>query len=189
MSNDEKYLFVVDQINFRIGVIDVIAKKLIDNIPTGRYPFGIALSPNQKHLTVANVGVFEYSPFTDLDKKDLKNTGHKWPSSIYGSKEMIEGNLEKGVKPLGDPNVDAAFSIWTYDISKFTKKSNVDPSKNISKVKTGFLVGQKIEDFEAVGGSSPNSLVATNDKIFVSNGNNDCVSIIDIKTGKLERKI
>lgn len=189
MSNDEKYLFVVDQINFRIGVIDVIAKKLIANIPTGRYPFGIALSPNQKHLTVANVGVFEYSPFTDLDKKDLKNTGHKWPSSIYGSKEMIEGNLEKGVKPLGDPNVDAAFSVWTYDISKFTKYSYIDPSKNISKVKTGFLVGQKIEDFEAVGGSSPNSLVATNDKIFVSNGNNDCVSIIDIKTGKLEKNL
>ena len=189
LSADEKYLFVADQLNFRIGVIDVLTKKLIANIPTGRYPFGLTLSPDQNSLVVANVGVFEYSPFTDLDKKDLKNTGHKWPSSIYGSKEMIEGNEKEGVKPLGDPNVDAAFSVWIYNVSKFTKKSNIDPSANIKKIKTGFLVGQKIEDFEAVGGSSPNSVVATNDKVFVSNGNNDCVSVIDMKSGKLIKNL
>ena len=189
MSSDEKFLFVVDQINFRIVVIDLLTKRIVDNIPTGRYPFGIALTPNQKNLVVANVGVFEYSPFTDIDKNNLKNTAHKWPSSIYGSKEMKEGNPSEGVKPLGDPNADEAFSVWTYDISKFTKKTSVSPLQNIKKVKTGFLVGQKIEDFEAVGGSSPNSLVATNDKIYVSNGNNDCISIIDIASGKLDQNL
>ncbi|MCA0366266.1 MAG: bifunctional YncE family protein/alkaline phosphatase family protein [Bacteroidetes bacterium] len=189
MSADEKFLFVVDQINFRIVVIDLLSKRIVDNIPTGRYPFGIALTPNQKNLVVANVGVFEYSPFTDIDKNNLKNTAHKWPSSIYGSKEMIEGNPSEGVKPLGDPNADEAFSVWTYDITKYTQKTAVNPAQNIKKVKTGFLVGQKIEDFEAVGGSSPNSLVATNDKIYVSNGNNDCISIIDIASGKLDQNL
>jgi DNA-binding beta-propeller fold protein YncE len=189
MSADEKFLFVVDQINFRIVVIDLLSKRIVDNIPTGRYPFGIALTPNQKNLVVANVGVFEYSPFTDIDKNNLKNTAHKWPSSIYGSKEMKEGNPSEGVKPLGDPNADEAFSVWTYDITKYTQKTAVNPAQNIKKVKTGFLVGQKIEDFEAVGGSSPNSLVATNDKIYVSNGNNDCISIIDIASGKLDQNL
>ena len=189
LTEDEKYLFVADQLNFRIGVIDMLTRKLIANIPTGRYPFGLTLTPDQKNLIVANVGVFAYKPFTDVNPKDLKNTGHKWIASTYGSKEMKEGKPEEGILPLGDPNVDEAFSVWWYDISKYTKKLNVDPSKNIKKVKTGFLVGQKMEDFEAVGGSSPNSVVATNDKIFVSNGNNDCVSVIEIKTGKLLKNL
>ncbi len=42
------------------------------------------------------------------------------------------------------------------------------------------MVGQMIEDFPAVGGSSPNSVVASDQYVFVSNGNNDCVSVIDI---------
>jgi DNA-binding beta-propeller fold protein YncE len=189
MSNDEKYLFVADQLNFRIAVIDLRLKKLVANIATGRYPFGLTLTPDQRTLVVANVGVFEYSPFTDLDKKNLKATAHKWPATVYNSKEMKEGIPAEGVNPLGDPNADLAFSVWMYDISKYTLRSKTDPLKNIKKVKTGFLVGQKIEDFEAVGGSSPNSVVATNDKVFVSNGNNDCVSIIDIKTGDLDKNL
>ncbi|MCP9770588.1 hypothetical protein EGI22_21990 [Lacihabitans sp. LS3-19] len=189
LSKDEKLLFVADQLNFRIGIIDVATKKLIGNIPTGRYPFGLTLTPDQKHLVVANVGVFEYSPFTDVDPKDLKNTAHKWIASTYGSKEMKEGKPEEGINPLGDPNVDQAFSVWVYNISKYTQKLNIDPLKDIKKIKTGFLVGEKIEDFEAVGGSSPNSVIATNDKVFVSNGNNDCVSVIDIKTGNLIKNL
>jgi YVTN family beta-propeller protein len=189
MSDDEKYLFVVDQINFRIVVIDLISKKVICNLLTGRYPFGITLTPDQKHLAVANVGVFEYKPFTDINPKDLKNTGHKWPSSKYGSIEMKDGIAKQGVPALGDPNVDEAFSVWLYDISKYTKKTKIEPEKLVNKIKTGFLVGQKIEDLPTVGGSSPNSVVATNDLVFVSNGNNDCVSVINIKTNKVEKNI
>jgi YVTN family beta-propeller protein len=189
MSKDEKYLFVADQLNFRIAVINVSSKKLVANIPTGRYPFGITLTPDQSTLIVANVGVFEYSPFTDIKRDDLKKTAHKWPATIYNSKEMKEGIPSAGVNALGEPNADAAFSVWLYDISKYTSQKNIDPNANIKKVKTGFLVGQKIEDFEAVGGSSPNSVVATNTKVFVSNGNNDCVSVIDIKTGTLDKNL
>jgi hypothetical protein len=49
-----------------------------------------------------------------------------------------------------------------------------------AKIKTGFLVGEMIEDFPAVGGASPNSLVASEKYLFVSNGNNDCISMIDL---------
>ncbi len=186
LSANEKYLYIADQLNFSIVLIDVLSQKIMQHIPTGRYPFGLSLSPDQSQLTVANVGVFEYSPFTDLDKKNLKKTAHAWPSSIYNSEEMKTGNAEKGFKGLGDPNADEAFSVWIY---KVEKNGKVDSNKVVKKVKTGFLVGQKIDDFEAVGGSSPNSIVSTNTHVYVSNGNNDCVSVIDIQAGKLERNI
>ncbi len=105
---------------------------------------------------------------------DLKKTAHKWPATRYNSKEMKEGIPSEGVPALGDPNAPEAFSVWSYDL-----KSGQPVVK--SKIKTGILVGQMVEDFPAVGGSSPNSVVATDRYVFVSNGNNDCVSVIDME--------
>jgi YVTN family beta-propeller protein len=183
MSKDGKKLYVVDQIGFRMLVIDVEKEQIIDNIPTGRYPFGICLSPDESTVFVANVGVFEYKPFTDLDLKNLKETAHKYPSTKYNTKEMIEGDAAKGVPALGDPNAPEAFSVWAFS----TKISAENKPK--AMIKTGFLVGQMVEDFPAVGGSSPNSVVASNDYVFVSNGNNDCISVIDSKSNKVLKNI
>ncbi len=186
MTKDGKTLYVVDQIGFRIVVIDVATEKVIQNIPTGRYPFGITFTPDEKNLIVANVGVFEYKKFTDLDPKNLKGTAHKFPATKYGSKEMIEGDAANGIPALGDPNAPEAFSVWIYDL---TPQPPLQRERGSVKIKTGFLVGQMVEDFPAVGGSSPNSVVATNDYVFVSNGNNDCISVIDIKAGKVLKNI
>ena len=183
LTKDGKMLYVVDQIGFRMVVIDIEKEKVIENIPTGRYPFGICLSPDESKVFVANVGVFEYKPFTDLEPKNLKETAHKYPATKYNSKEMIEGNAAKGVPALGDPNAPEAFSVWVYA----TKLSG--ENRPIAKIKTGFLVGQMVEDFPAVGGSSPNSVVSSNDYVFVSNGNNDCISVIDIKNNKVLKNI
>ena len=68
------FFFVTDQIGFRIVEIDLVSEKIVRNIPTGRYPFGLALTPDESKLMVANVGMFEYKKFTDLDPADLKNT-------------------------------------------------------------------------------------------------------------------
>jgi YVTN family beta-propeller protein len=180
LSKDGKTLYVIDQINFRLIIIDTEKHAITDNIPTGRYPFGIALSPDETQIYVANVGVFEYKPFKDIDLKNLKNTSRDYLSSAYNSKEMREGVDSLGVPALGDPNAPEAFSVWKIDLK--TKQT-------VAKIKTGFLVGQKVEDFPTVGGSSPNSLVATEKYIFVSNGNNDCISVIDAKTNEVVKNI
>ncbi|HEV7347065.1 bifunctional YncE family protein/alkaline phosphatase family protein [Telluribacter sp.] len=174
LTRDGSTLYAVDQIGFRLLVIDTKTQKIRHNIPTGRYPFGLCLSPNEQRVYVANVGVFEYKPFTDLDPNNLKETAHTWPATKYGSREMVEGVTEKGVPALGDPNAPEAFSVWSYELSNGQPKVK-------SKIKTGILVGQMVEDFPAVGGSSPNSLAATDRYVFVSNGNNDCVSVIDME--------
>jgi YVTN family beta-propeller protein len=183
ITKDGKTLYAVDQIGFRMVVIDVATEKILANIPTGRYPFGITLSPDESKIFVANVGVFEYKYFTDLDKNNLKGTAHSFPATKYNSIEMIEGNLAKGIPPLGDPNAPESFSVWAYNTTLTAD------NKPFAKIKTGFLVGQLIEDFPAVGGASPNSVVATDNFVYVSNGNNDCVSVIDLATNTVIKNI
>ena len=182
LSRDGKTLYALDQIGFRMVIIDVATQKIRHNVSTGRYPFGITLSPNEKTAYVANVGVFEYKPFTDLDRKNLKETAHDFPASRYGSKTMRDGDEKAGIPPLGDPNAPEAFSVWRIDLTQSTPTVT-------AKIKTGFLVGQMVEDFPAVGGSSPNSVVATDQYVFVSNGNNDCVSVIDVATNAVVKNI
>ena len=186
LTRDGKTLYALDQIGFRMIVIDVATKRILHNVPTGRYPFGITLSPTENIAYVANVGVFEYKPFTDLDRKDLKRTAHDYPASKYGSKEMRDGDDKKGIPALGDPNAPEAFSVWSFKLTGTTERGLPTVT---AKIKTGFLVGQMVEDFPAVGGSSPNSVVATDQYVFVSNGNNDCVSVIDVKTNAVVKNI
>ena len=45
------------------------------------------------------------------------------------------------------------------------------------------------EGISAVGGSSPNSMVATDSFVYVSNGNNDNISVIDAKQNKVVSSI
>nr|HPH47099.1 YncE family protein [Chryseolinea sp.] len=88
LNKDGSRLYAIDQIGFRMMVIDTKTNKVIHNVETGRYPFGIALSPDEQTVYVANVGMFEYSYIKSLDKKRIKETAQKFPTSAYGSKEM-----------------------------------------------------------------------------------------------------
>ncbi len=174
LSQDGKRLYAVDQIGFRLIVIDTEKGEVIQNVATGRYPFGICLSPDGQKAYVANVGLFAYQPIEGIDPTDLGSSGLTYPAFGYGSEEMVEGVEREGhqVPGLGDPNVPESFSVWAVDLSKSTAKVT-------GKIKTGVLVGEVVEGIPAVGGASPNSLVATDDYVFVSNGNNDNISVID----------
>lgn len=182
LNKDGSVLYAVDQIQFRLLVIDTRVRQLIRSIPVGRYPFGIALSPDEKKVFVANVGMFAYSP---IQSKDTDFLGTDFPPFAFGSREAAAGiQTDSLVIPgLGDPNVPESFSVWTVDVS--------DPlqAKVIARIKTGYLVGSMVEGIPAVGGSSPNSIVATNSHVFVTNGNNDNISVIDIHTQAIVTEI
>ncbi|MFM7429881.1 MAG: YncE family protein, partial [Flammeovirgaceae bacterium] len=184
LSKDGSKLYAVDQIGFRMMVIDTKSNQVIHNVNTGRYPFGIALSPDEKTVYVANVGMFEYSYIKSLDKKRLNETASKFPTSAYGSKEMKEGVKNDSIEfaGLGDPNAPESFSVCGIDVS------NEIPAVT-SKVKTGVLVGEEIDGISAVGGSSPNSMVATDQFVYVSNGSNDNLSVIDAQKNKVLESI
>ena len=185
ISSDGSTIFAVDQIQFEVLMIDTKSREIINTVKVGRYPFGITLSPDEKEVYVANVGVFEYKYIESYDTANMKETSLDYPTSAYLSDEMREGIYNDSVKvpPLGDPNVPESFSVWTIDLND---KSNPHIS---AKTKTGFLVGELVEGIPAVGGASPNSVVATDKYVFVSNGNDDCISVIETKTDSVVKNI
>lgn len=177
LTKDGKTLYAVDQIGFRMVVVDTKTKALKHSVPVGRYPFGICLSPDEKKAYVANVGMFEYALIKDGPGDESKVKPIDYPAFAYGSKEMIEGieNDTILIPGLGDLNAIEAFSVFSISLEDSTNPAVV------AKIKTGHLVGALVEGIPAVGGSSPNSIVATDKYVFVSNGTNDNVSVISIE--------
>jgi len=185
LSRDGATLYAVDQVNFRVIIISTRQGAVRYNVPVGRYPFGIVLSPDERRLYVANVGMFAYSAIKGVNEKDLKHSALSFPASAFDSKEMREGYTTGSltIPALGDPNVPESFSVWTIDLSASGQPTVV------AKIKTGTVVGAPVEDIPAVGGSSPNSLAATSAYVFVSNGNNDNISVIDRSGNTIVRTI
>ena len=175
LSKDGSRLYAVDQIGFRILVINTLTKKILFNVPTGRYPFGVTLSPDGKYAYVANVGMYAYKRIKSFDPEHPEKTSLPYPPFAYLSKESVYGihNDSVDIPGLGEPNGPASFSVWAVNLN------NHGGPAITAKIKTGILVGQVMDGIPAVGGSSPNSLAATDKYIFVSNGNDDCVSVID----------
>lgn len=185
LNRDGSRLYAVDQVGFRMMVIDPVNKKVLYNVPVGRYPFGIALSPDEKTVYVANVGKYQYNLVKRKKKGEWKNGTIDFPAFAYGSKESEDGiyNDSIQVPGLGPVNADESFSVWAISLKKSQKP------KVISKIKTGTLVGQMVEDFPAIGGSSPNSIVATKRYVFISNGTNDNITVLDARKKKIVKHI
>ncbi|MCE5248797.1 hypothetical protein LLG96_01115 [bacterium] len=181
LSPDGSVLYVVDQANFRLVSLDTGTLTVIDSVPVGRYPFGLAVTPDGLRAYVANVGMFEYSMIPGFKADKPESTGISFPAFGYNTPEMITGTTVEGknVPGLGDPNDPAAMSVWAVDLSDKGK------GKVTARIKTGFLVGEEIEGIPAVGGASPNSLVTDGRFVYVSNGTNDTVTVIDASADTL----
>ena len=176
LSKDGRYLYAVDQMLFRLIVVDTKSRKMVGSAKTGRYPFGVVLSQNGRKAYVTNVGMFEYSKIGDLETRNDYKHALDFPPFAFGTKAMKDGmKIDSQYIPgLGDPNVPESFSVWSFSL-----KNPAHP-EILSKIKTGALVGEMIEGIPAVGGSSPNSLAVTDRYVFASNGTNDNISVIDI---------
>ena len=176
LTKDGKTLYAVDQIGFRMVVIDIESKTLKHSVPVGRYPFGICLSPDEKKVYVANVGMFAYAFIKDGASDSASIQPIDYPAFAFNSKEMRQGieNDTILVPGLGDPNAIESFSVFAINLK------DAENPEVIAKIKTGHLVGALVEGIPAVGGSSPNSMVATDNYVFVSNGTNDNISVISV---------
>lgn len=185
INRNGSVLYAVDQINFRMIIIDTHQKKLLQSVPVGRYPFGITLSKDEKQVYVANVGMYAYSKIKRKKNGEWKDGVIDFPAFSYQSKEAEEGieNDSLKIPGLGPVNASESFSVWTINLA------NPKQPKVIAKTKTGTLVGQMVEGFPAVGGSSPNSLVCNDQYLFISNGNNDNITVLDPRKHKIVKNI
>jgi YVTN family beta-propeller protein len=185
LSEDGRTIYAVDQIGFRMVVLDTETGKHLKSVPVGRYPFGLCLSPDGKRAYVANVGMFEYSLITQSASNNTTIKPIDFPAFAFGSREMENGisNDTIRIPGLGNPNVSESFSVFTINIED---RNNPEVT---ARIKTGHLVGALVEGIPAVGGSSPNSIAATDNFVFVSNGNNDNISVISVKKNSVVNTI
>ena len=120
LSSDGRTLYAIDQINFRLIIIDMATQAVVANVRTGRYPFGLALSPDGQTAYVANVGMYEYAILPGVEKEQLDSTAWDFPPYAYGTEAAAQGDTIDGqfVPGLGDPNVPEAFSVWEIDLGR-----------------------------------------------------------------------
>jgi DNA-binding beta-propeller fold protein YncE len=176
-----KLLYVVDQANFRVAIFDTGRRRLIQSVKVGRLPFALTLSPDQRRLYVTNLGMFEYSALPGADRKRARETGLEFPAFGFPSKESAEGVTRQtmfgnpvAVPPLGDPNREDSNSLAILDVH------TPGQARLLKFIRTGLPFGA-----QSLGGSSPSGVVATADQVYVANGHNDSITVIDAR--KLER--
>jgi len=180
LTPDGRYLLVLDLAHFRLVIIDTGAKQIASSVPVGRMPFGLALSPDGTRAYVSNVGMFQYSLIPGYDRDDFRRTGLDFPAFGYPSPEATKGTEVNGkqIPGLGDPNVPEANSLWVIDVR--------DPAQPrvTATIKTGIPAGER-----SVGGSSPGAVVAGRKKVFVSNANQDSITVVNARTNHMEKTI
>src|SRR5262249_14198902 len=116
-------LYVADQANFRIVVIDASKRTILTSIATGRLPFAMALSPDRTKLYVCNLGMFQYRPIPGSPGKDPGASGLSFPAFGFPSAEAVTGvrlQTSSGsidIPGLGDANGDQANALCIIDVS------------------------------------------------------------------------
>jgi len=180
---------------------------VIGHAAVGRYPFGVALSRDEGTLFVTHVGVFEYTHLRPANPTGDGNVDYPlcYPGAGYPDEtqhdRVIEiskvdprnlpdgmrdpGGIRCGYVPndrlytvpgLGSPNAPQSSSVYVLDVS------NPRTPRRREIVKTGPLVGEHEDGLQAYSGSHPNAVVAGPQAIYVANGNNDSISVLDPRT-------
>ncbi|MEI7733825.1 MAG: phosphoesterase [Ferruginibacter sp.] len=177
LLNDNE-LLILDRGNFRLVRYDLMSKKITASIPAGRQPFGLAISADKQTAFVANVGTYAYPLVKGMDSANYNSM--MIPHHPYGdnTKASIEGTIIEGkqIPGVGNPNSPEAMSVFTI---------NLHSNKVIDKFKTGYQIGEMIEDAEVVGGASPNSIAVGKNYAYVTNATNDNIAVIDYKNHKI----
>lgn len=76
---DKEILYVADQANSRVAVVDSKSRQVTASVRVGRLPFALALSPDRQKLFVANLGVFQYKMVPDAGASNARSAGLPFP--------------------------------------------------------------------------------------------------------------
>src|SRR5215510_8440072 len=186
---------------------------VVGSAKAGRYPYAIAAAADGR-LFVANVGIFQYSHLTPKNPVGNSNLDYPlgypattWPNDMENDKTIkikkvnprnlpptlrdpegirvgyIDQDIEYTIPGLGSPNVKESSSLYVFGLNSPTSPSLM------KSVKTGPLVGEMEHGIASYSGSHPNAVAVGPDGIYVSNGNNDSISILDPDTYKEVRRV
>jgi DNA-binding beta-propeller fold protein YncE len=181
---ERNLVYVLDQANFRVAIVDGKSRTIVASAKTGRLPFALILSPDRRRLYVTNVGMFEYQAIPGADPKMARDTGLSFPAFGFPSAEAVSG-VERPtgrgpvrVPGLGDPNVREANSVCVIDVS----------TPSAPKVVTFIPTGSPFSA-TTLAGSSPSGIIAVDNWVFVSNTNLDSITVIDAQTLRVTSEI
>jgi len=177
LAADGRTVFALDVANQQLLAIDLTAGKLLSRTKAGRQPYALTMSPDGKRLYVANIGLFDYSLVKNLpggSKRGISHPPFEFPSKASEKGVLFEG---KQIPGLGKPTVPDAQSIWMYDAT--TAKPTF-----IRSAKSGILIHAPADGGKSIGGSAPNALLLRNNRLYVSNANNDTVQVFAADTLK-----
>ncbi len=184
-SADGKILYAADVAIQQVVSIDAATLKVLGTVPAGREPYALTLSSDRKKLFVANIGLFDYTLVPDTKEAGFRKVGMDNPAFGFPSKEATEGKRMEGrdIAGLGSPYAPDAQSVWAYSLSDASRPAVTQ------KAKSGLLIHAVADGGKAVGGSAPNALLAHAGELFVSNANNDTISVFTEGSLKLKRTI
>ena len=231
LSSDGRYLYVTDQGSFQVFVIDTT--KIVTGVDAagnlsepdnfaatvgaakvGRYPFGIALSSDNKRLYVTNVGVFQYTSlrpanpvgdnnvdfplcypgagYPDETTNDRQITIHKVDSRNLPNALSLPDGIACSYIPQDQtftvPGLGSPNAPESSSVSVFDTSNPAAPSL-LKTVKSGPKVGEVEEGITIFGGSHPNAVLIGSKYAYVSNGSNDSISIFSRGSSKELRRI
>jgi YVTN family beta-propeller protein len=180
-SHDGRYLYVIDQANWRL-VVETNTERTIASVPTGVNPVALCLSPDGKRLYVVNSGLFEYKTIEGADPEDLLRTGLRFPPFGYPSKQAEIGVRAEAhsVPGLGDSNNQRSSSLWTYDVS--------DPHR--VRVGGRLRLGNPIKPRAGVvGGAAPSAVAAGGHTVYVALSHDDAIAVVSEDGCTMEAQI
>jgi YVTN family beta-propeller protein len=183
LSADGRLLYVLDQGNWRIAVIDTVSRAVIASAPTGVDPIAIALSPNGRYLYVANSGLFEYKLIGGFARDNSLASGLHFPPTGYPSAAARNGTTAENhaIPALGDENNPRGSSLFTYDLA--------DPRAPylIARLRLGARISEQPRGI--VGGASPSGIAADNKHAYVSLAHYDAIAVISTDGSHVEAQI
>jgi len=183
LSRDGRFLYVIDQGNWRVVVVDTAARERISSIPTGANPLAMALSEDGTRLYFTNSGLFEYQLIEGARKQDTLRTGLHFPPFGYPSKNTRQGAQVEGhrVPGLGDENDVRGSSLWTCDIG--------NPAKPVTtaKLRLGSAIHADLKG--VIGGASPSGVIAGGQHVYATLAHEDSVVTITADGREIERQI
>lgn len=169
VSKNGDRIYALDQGNWRVVELAARTLQITASFPTGTYPFGLALSPDESRLYVTNTGLFTYDTIPGTNRADTRHTGLHFPAFGYPSREAREGTVVEGkrVPGLGDENSTNGSSLWTYDIS------NAARPRLTAKLRLGAKISQAMG--APIGGAAPTGVAADADAVYVTLAHQDAV--------------
>lgn len=158
--------------------IDLDSKKLKAMIPTGRIPFGLALSDDKKSLLFCNVGIYQYPLLPGVTLQNKDSLFLHFPPYGAHSAESDTGIWigERKIPGLGSAVNEESMSVWIVNTANNTVEG---------KLQTGLKIGEMLEGSEIVGGSHPSSIVCYKGFAYISQTQNDNIAVIDIQKRRI----